>query len=199
MNGQTTLQAPHPPSTISSKIMCVVFHGGNRHPSIPPVPSGTYVGPTVLPTRSDVTETTTKRSEKDKSDENGRPLGVLVETEQPEQQKLRSVVEEGGKWLINHSPTNKSPQDFSSPSLVPKTTRFVSTGGNHHHHNPPPPSLVLRTMWFASSGDNHHHLTPPGPPQSQPPLDSNRTTERGCKPTSMLMRIRCSEVRKQTL
>ena len=121
-------EPPHPPSTISSKITRVAFPGGNRHPSIPPVPSGTYVGPTVLPTRSDVTETTTKRSEKDESDEIGCPLGVLVEAERPEQQKPQFAAEEGGKWLINHSPTDESPQDFSPPYSSRTTSVSASFG-----------------------------------------------------------------------
>ena len=103
----------HPPLMISSKITRVTFPDGNRHPSILPVPSGTYVGPTVLPTRSDVTETMMKRSEKDEIDENRCPLGVLVKTELLGLQKPRFVVEQ------DHSPTDETPQGSPPPFTLP--------------------------------------------------------------------------------
>jgi hypothetical protein len=135
---------PTPISTNASKTTRFVFPGGNRHPPSPST-SGTYTGPTALPTWSDVTKTLTRRSRKVDIDGGRRLRGVLDETKRLGQPKPQFAVVEGSKWLENHSSTDKTPQDPPPPTLMLKTTQIasliMSLGDNH----PLPPTPTHST------------------------------------------------------
>ncbi len=161
----------HPNPAFSSKITRSAFPGGSRHPFIPSGPSGTYAGPTTPPTRSDVTETPTRRSRKVDIDGGRRLRGVLDETKRLGQPKPQFAVVEGGKWLENHSPTDETPQGSPPPSQVSKTTRFASSSGNH----PLPPTPTRPTCIDAYLRVEN----PSGSPQSL--TDTTRTVKRGYK------------------
>ena len=161
----------HPNPAISSKITRSAFPGDSRHLFIPSGPSGTYAGPTIPPTRSDVTEAMMKRSRKVGLGGGRRLRGVLDEMKRLEQLKPQFGVVEGGKWLENHIPTDGTPQGSPPPSQVSKTTRVASSGGNHPLPFTPTCSTCVNAYL---SVENHSE-----PPQSLP--DTTRTVKRGYK------------------
>ena len=152
----------HPNSPISSKITRSAFPGGSHHPFTPHGPSGAYAGSMTLPTRSDMTEAMTKRSRRVEIDEGRHLRGVLDETKRLGQPKPRFAVVEGGKWLENHSSTDKTPQDPPPPTWMSKMTwiasLIVSLGDNHPLPPTPTHSMCVDVYLRIEN--------PSGPPQS---------------------------------
>ena len=101
-------------------------------------------------------------------DRGGRPQGILVETEQLGQ----FAAVEGGKWLENHSPTDKKFQGSPPPMLVSRMTRIAllitSLGDNH----PLPPTPTCSTRFDAYL----HVKNPAGTPQPTSLLPRMKTT-----------------------
>ena len=67
----------------------------------------------------------------ERRDKGKRLPGVLDQIGRSKLKILRIVVEQGGKWLKNHYPTEETPQTAPPPSQVPKATRFALSDGNH--------------------------------------------------------------------
>jgi len=158
---------PTPISTNALKTTRLAFPGGSHHPLTSSGPTGPYVGPKTLLACSDLTKTTANWSREVEIDEGRRLQGVLVELKRPGQQKPQIAAEKGGKWLENHSPTDKTPQAAPPPSQVPETTQFASSGGNH-------PLTITSTC--STCFDVYSHVkNHPVPPQM--PSDSNQTVK----------------------